>query len=331
MLKKDFLKTIKGLDTLTDDQLTAIENASKADEDNVIGLKVKEIHDRYDEDVKGITGNAKPGGMKSYDHISSELKRLKGIADNAGDTTALNTEITNLKSERDSLKAKIESGSTDQVLKDELASVKVKLSDKETELSKVKTDFENEKTSLQSKLKTQKETNTSLIVGTSIDAYRNEKKLKFNADLEKGGVVDRLLNIERKEFLNSVTPDYREDGKGGQELVFRNEKGEILFNKNNHHKPYTAGELFYEREGVKGLLAEDRKQGGAGTSGGAGGSGGGVPSNLDLSGAKTQVEADTAIRNHIMTNEGISKTDAKFGERHKEIREEHKVSELDVR
>lgn len=331
MLKKDFLKTISSLNNLTDEQLEAIERASEADENNVIGAKVKEIHGNYDNDIKTILGVDKPGGVKSYDHLKTQLTSLKAQADKAGNVANLEQQVQTLTTERDNLKTQIANGSTDAALKAELASVQQKLTDKEGELSTFKTTYENEKKTLQDQLNKTIQANTLHLVQNSINQYKETKGLNYKPDLVKSGIASRLIEVEQKEFLASVKTDFVDDGQGGQQLVFRNEAGEIMYNKDNGMKHMTAGDLFFARDGVKNLLTEQRQQAGAGTSGAGSGSGGGSGSTIDLSSAKTQVQADSIIRNHIFKVEGIAKTDPAFDARHAEIRNEHKVADMDVK
>lgn len=326
MLKANFLKTIQGLSNLTDDQLQLIENASRTDEDTVIGQKVKEIHDKYDQDIENIIGVKKPGGVKSYDHLRTQLTELKSKSDTAGDNTALKSEINSLKLERDNLKAKIAEGSTDEALKQELESVKRKLTDKQDELENLKNNLNSQNSTLQESLKKEKEKNAGFMIDSSINDYYTKNNLKYNETFLKQPFSDRILTAEKDDFKKSLNVEFDPELNS---VIVRDPDGKIIYDKDDNFNPISIGKMFFEREGVKGLLKEQRQQTGAGT--GAGGAGGAGGSSLDLSGVSTQIKADAAIREHIFKNEGIAKTDPRFDERHQQLRQEHKVSDMDVR
>lgn len=327
MLTEELLKSNTNLSGLTAEQIAAIVQLSKNDEDTVIGKKVKEIHDQYDDDIKAITGEDKPGGVKSYDHLKTVLTSLKKKADGAGDTKALQSQIDTLKSEKADLEKKIKDGATDEVLKGQLQSVHQKLKDKESELDTFKAQAEAEKNSLTDQLTAEKQKNTRTAILNDIHQHVINNKLKYKSTIPETILKETVMN-RQSSMIDGLKTDWIDDGNGGQRLVFRDDKGEIMRNKENGLEPFTPGELFFSKNAD--LFEESKKQGGAG-SGAGGGAGAGVPSSLDIAGAKTQVAADGMIRKHIVETEKIARTDPKFAERHQELRTELKVADLPIK
>ena len=81
---------------------------------------------------------------------------------------------------------------------------------------------------------------------------------------------------------------------------------------------------------LKDVIDTGKHQPGGGTkpTGGSGGAGG--SSVLDLSGIKTQIEADKAIENYLLST-GLTRDNVEFGNKVLEIRNENNVSELPIR
>ena len=327
MLTKELLKSDAKLAGLTDEQLTAIETLSRNDEDQVIGQKTKEIWDSVDTDLKQLTGKEKPGGVKSYDHLKTVVTELKKTADSAGDVKKLTDQIKTLETEKSDLQDKLKKGSNDEALKTQIASLEQRVKDKESELTKVKSTLEEEKTALTKKLENQQAQAVELQLNHAFDAHLVDNKIKFKGTIPEDLLKETLTN-RKAQLMQTLKPDWVDDGSGGRTLVFRDDKGEIMRNKENGLNPFTAGELFVQKIGD--LIDGGQQQNGGGTKP-AGGGGGGTPTNLDLSGVKNQIQADELIVSHILTNEKIAKTDPRFAERQKAIREEYKIAELPIR
>lgn len=326
MLTVDTLKANAKLAELSQEQLDIIALLSKNDEQSVIDSRVREIHNRYDADIEKITGQKKPDNVKTYVHLNSVLSDLKGKADNAGDTSKLTSEIDTLKREKADLEKQIKEGSTDTALKSQITALEQKIKDKDDEIKTVKSTYEADKSKYEKDLETERNKMVSLELTQKFDSYLVENGVKFKSTIPDTLLKETLAN-RKSSLIASAKPDYVDDGKGGKTLVFRNDKGEILRNPENQLNPFTAGELYLKNIGD--LVDTGKKQGGGGT-GGSGGSGGGS-STLDLSAARSQIQADELIRTHILKNEGITKTDPKFSERHTELRTENKVADLPMR
>ncbi len=130
------------------------------------------------------------------------------------------------------------------------------------------------------------------------------------------------------EVLAKGTPDFVDDGKGGKVLVLRGADGNVLNNPKNNLNPYTIKELVMETS-IKDVVETQRQQTGGGT-GGFRGNGGNSGTILDLTGIKTQVEADKAIENYLLSN-GLTRDSEEFSEQLTQIRTDNNVSSLPIK
>lgn len=327
MLTKDVLKANAALSGLTDEQIQAIEQLSKNDEEVQIGQVTKRIHTQYDDDIKSVLGISKPDNVKSYDHLKQQLNILKTKADSAGNISQIQSENDQLKADKAKLEQQLQNGSSDQALKTKIQTLEQTVSDRDSEINQLKESHQNDLKSMTDKYNQQISKNTSLEIGSLIDQYSRDNKIQYLTTIPEG-LRKRTFKTEKDLFISELKTDYIDDDQGGQRLVFRGADGEILRNKENGLNPYTAGELFFARDGIKEMIDHGKVQNGANTKAGNTSQ---IPANLDLSSAKTQVEADKMITQHLMTVEGLSKSDSKFYDRQTEIRNEAKVGDLPIR
>ena len=271
---------------------------SKNDENTVIGNKIGALHGQYDADILSVTGVSKKDGEKSYDYAKRVLADYKGKVE--------------------TLQKQIEKGSNDAELKQQLKDAKAletqlrsQLSEKEKELVNTKSDYDKQ-------LK-------SVHVDYAFNAATSG--LKFKSGITEA-VAKTLVNAAKSEVLSKGTPDFVDDGKGGKSLVFRDASGNILTNPANNLNPYSVSELLMSTS-IKDVIDTGRKQNGTGTSATttpAGSSAG----TFDLSGVRTQVEADKAIEAHLLAN-GLTRDSSEFSDKLMQIRTENNVSELPIR
>lgn len=298
MLTIEVLKQNSVLSGLSDDILSAISEMSKNDENTVIGNKIGALHGQYDADILSVTGVSKKDGEKSYDYAKRVLADYKGKVE--------------------TLQKQIEKGSNDAELKQQLKDAKAletqlrsQLSEKEKELVNAKSDFDKQ-------LK-------SVHVDYAFNAATSG--LKFKSGITEA-VAKTLVNAAKSEVLSKGTPDFVDDGNGGKSLVFRDASGNILTNPANNLNPYSVSELLMSTS-IKDVIDTGRKQNGTGTSATttpAGNSAG----TFDLSGVRTQVEADKAIEAHLLAN-GLTRDSSEFSDKLMQIRTENNVSELPIR
>ena len=313
MLTIEMLKQSAALAGLTDAQMTAITELSKNDEATVIGTKIGALHGQYDADILSITGVAKTEGEKSYDY----LKRV--LNDNKTKIDSSKTLAAQLKTSQDKvteLEKKIADGAADEQVKQQLKDARHQVTQLQTQLTQKTTELDTAKKDYEQKEK-------DLQVGF---AFTNATAgLKFKADVSEP-VKKILLAAAKDEILAKGTPDFIDDGQGGKKLVLRDAAGNTLNNPKNNLNPYTLEELVMETS-LKDVIDTGKQQPGGGTK----------PISadhktvtLDLSGVKTQQEADTQIENYLLST-GLTRDNAEFGNKALEIRTENNVSELPIR
>lgn len=312
-LTPEVIKANADLATLSEAQLTAIATLSANDENHVINTKIGELHGRYDEDVKAVTGIEKNQGEKSYDYVKRVLGDFKS---KIGGATELQTKIAGYETEIANLKQQISSGKGDDVIRQQLK-------DAQTELATLKTQYDTDKQAWGNK---EKEFSQQ-IFGIQVDTQFEKATagLKFKAGYPES-VQKTLLSSAKSAILGTYKPDWVE-ADGQKIMVFRDAKGEIVRNKANSLNPYTAQELINEQ--LKEVLDPEKKTTGTGTK--EPGKGGvDTIEIVDIAGAKTQVQADEIIVKYLMQN-GETRGSASFAEKQRKLREENGVNKLPIR
>lgn len=315
MITIEMLNQNAALSTLTDAQKAAITEISKNDEATVIGTKIGALHGQYDADILNVSGIAKAEGEKSYDYLKRVLGDYKTKLDG---TKTLSAQLEAQKNKVAELEAKLAAGGSDEALKQQLkdarhqvTQLQTQLTAKTGELDRAKKDYEQKEKDLQ--------------VGF---AFTNATAgIKFKADVSEP-VKKILLAAAKDEILAKGTPDFIDDGNGGKKLVLRDAAGNTLNNPKNNLNPYTIEELVMETS-LKDVIDTGRQQPGGGTVPPVKLNGGGG-TTLDLSGVKTQLEADTQIEKYLLST-GLTRDNAEFGNKVLEIRNENNVSELPIR
>lgn len=315
MLTIEMLRQSSALTGLTDDQLNAIAEMSRNDENTVIGTKIGALHGQYDADILGITGIKKKDGEKSYDYAKRVLGEYKTKAES---TKTIQTQLTAAQAQVAELQSKLEKGAGDETLKQQLKDAKAQVTQLQTQLQTKETEFNTKKAEFD---KTIKDTHVDYAFQAAIAG------LKFKSGITEP-IQKTLLNAAKAEVLAKGTPDFIEDGQGGKKLVIRGADGNILNNPKNNLNPYTMQELVMETS-LKDVIDTGRQQTGGGT-GGFGSGSGGTGGTLDLSGIKSQVEADKAIEAHLLAN-GLTRDSQEFADQSMQLRTENNVASLPIR
>lgn len=315
MLTIEMLRQSSALTGLTDDQLNAIAEMSRNDENTVIGTKIGALHGQYDADILGITGIKKKDGEKSYDYAKRVLGEYKTKAES---TKTIQTQLTAAQAQVAELQSKLEKGAGDETLKQQLKDAKAQVTQLQTQLQTKETEFNTKKAEFD---KTIKDTHVDYAFQAATAG------LKFKSGITEP-IQKTLLNAAKAEVLAKGTPDFIEDGQGGKKLVIRDANGNILNNPKNNLNPYTMQELVMETS-LKDVIDTGRQQTGGGT-GGFGSGSGGTGGTLDLSGIKSQVEADKAIEAHLLAN-GLTRDSQEFANQSMQLRTENNVANLPIR
>lgn len=314
MLTIEMLKQNNLLSGLSDDILNAISEMSKNDENTVIGTKIGALHGQYDNDILSITGIEKNQGEKSYDYAKRVLNDYKS---KLASSSTIQAQLTNAKNEIETLKQKLVNNSGDETLKQQLKDAKALASQLQIQL-----------TEQTSQLTKQKETYEAQIKNIYVDNAFTEavSGLKFKAGITDG-IKDVLLKAAKADVLAKGTPDFIENN-GVKKLVFRDNAGNIMNNPANNLNPYTAEELLMQTS-IKDVLDLGKQQPGGGTSPIIHG-GQHDATILDLSGAKSQVEADKIIESYLLSN-GLTRDSSEFAEQSMTLRNENNVNQLPIR
>lgn len=315
MLTIEMLRQSSALTGLTDDQLNAIAEMSRNDENTVIGTKIGALHGQYDADILGITGIKKKDGEKSYDYAKRVLGEYKTKAES---TKTIQTQLTAAQAQVAELQSKLEKGAGDETLKQQLKDAKAQVTQLQTQLQTKETEFNTKKAKFD---KTIKDTHVDYAFQAATAG------LKFKSGITEP-IQKTLLNAAKAEVFAKGTPDFIEDGQGGKKLVIRGADGNILNNPKNNLNPYTVQELVMETS-LKDVIDKGRQQIGGGT-GGFGSGSGGTGGTLDLSGIKSQVEADKAIEAHLLAN-GLTRDSQEFADQSMQLRTENNVASLPIR
>lgn len=315
MLTIEMLRQSSALTGLTDDQLNAIAEMSRNDENTVIGTKIGALHGQYDADILGITGIKKKDGEKSYDYAKRILGEYKTKAESV---KTIQTQLTAAQAQAAELQSKLEKGAGDETLKQQLKDAKAQVTQLQTQLQTKETEFNTKKAEFD---KTIKDTHVDYAFQAATAG------LKFKSGITEP-IQKTLLNAAKAEVLAKGTPDFIEDGQGGKKLVIRGADGNILNNPKNNLNPYTMQELVMETS-LKDVIDTGRQQTGGGT-GGFGSGSGGTGGTLDLSGIKSQVEADKAIEAHLLAN-GLTRDSQEFADQSMQLRTENNVASLPIR
>ena len=316
MLTIEMLRQNAALDGLSDAQLTAIAEMSRNDEQSVIGTRIGELHGQYDNDVFSVTGIKKNDGEKSYDYTKRVLSHYKTELEAS---SGLQTKLDQANAKVAELTKKIENGEGDATLRQQLKDAKAQVTQLQEQLTTKDTQFAEEKAKLENNVK-------SVHVDYAFAAAT--AGLKFKAGIPES-VQKTMLNVAKSEVLAKGTPDFVDDGNGGQKLVLRGADGNILNNIKNNLNPYTIAELVMETS-LKDIIDTGRKQTGGGTGPKGDGGDGGSTGLLDLSGAKNQVEADKLITAHLLAS-GITRDSAEFATQSMQLRADNNVADLPIR
>lgn len=312
MLTREILIANASLSGLSDEQITAITTLSQNDENSVIAKKTGEIYGALDADILEVSGIAKNGTEKTYDYAKRVLGEFKIKADGA---SGLQSQIDTLTKEKTRLEKAIAEGAADAETVKALKQAKADLQSVTKQYTELTTRYETEKANHEKEL-----------LGVRIDnALQNASLgLKFKATLPES--VTKVLLAQATEKLKGMNPEYIDDGNGGKVLVFQKADGARELNPNNQLKPYTAAELLTRELEAMDVLEKQRKQTGSGT----GTPTQGVGDNditLDVSGARTQREADDIIAKQLMA-QGITKGSKEFVDAKTKVWNENKIENL---
>ena len=216
MLSKEKLEKIEELKGLTPEQITAITELSKNDENVVISDKTKEIYSNLDKDILDITGIARPANTKTYEFNKQVLSEYKTNAEKAKE---LETKITTLVESNKELEEKAKLGTTDEILKanyeklnKDYVSLQEKVVNKEKEFTEKETELKSKQHDFFKQLKFNEATkNIDLkfddeeVKNTMIDAAKNKVLNKYQINFNENGVEEIRTKDDKNEIVLNPT------------------------------------------------------------------------------------------------------------------------------
>lgn len=283
-LTSELLKANAATSGLSDEQVNAIVEMSQNDENSVIGQKTGEIYGGLDADILAASGVPKEGAERTYDYAKRVIGQFR---QQAGDAAGLNKQISDLTKEKARLEKVIAEGGADAETKSALTKAKADLANVTKEYTELKTKYDSAESDHAKAL---------LDVKMDGEFAKASAGIKFKADLPES--IKPVLMEQAIAKVKGMSPEYIDDGQGGKVLAFM-ENGAVRRNPENNLRPFTAGELLAKELSTMGVLETGRKQTGAGTHEGEGG--GGQVTLADLSGARTQSEAQEIIAKQLMS------------------------------
>lgn len=298
MITQEMIQQQEALAGLTDAQREAIITLSKNDEEAVIGARFREVYNRLDETIARETGIARDGDEKTYNYLERAARQLAGKANSV---EGLNTKIHDLTAERDRLKKAIEENTGDEKLKKDLAQAIKDLDSVKTQYNTLKADYDKQKNDHATELE-------NFRIDNEIASVKGG--IKFKADLPE--TATNVLMEQAISKVKGFKHEFIDDGNGGKRLVFKDANDAIMRNADKQLEPFTIGDLLTKELKTMGVLDEGRQQQGGGTH---------APKVthtqdgivIDLSGARTQVEAQEMIAQTLM-KQGLINGSSEFQE-----------------
>jgi TolA-binding protein len=298
MITQEMIQQQEALAGLTDAQREAIITLSKNDEEAVIGARFREVYNRLDETIARETGIARDGDEKTYNYLERAARQLAGKANSV---EGLNTKIHDLTAERDRLKKAIEENTGDEKLKKDLAQAIKDLDSVKTQYNTLKADYDKQKSDHATELE-------NFRIDNEIASVKGG--IKFKADLPE--TATNVLMEQAISKVKGFNHEFIDDGNGGKRLVFKDANDAIMRNAEKQLEPFTIGDLLTKELKTMGVLDEGRQQQGGGTH---------APKVthtqdgivIDLSGARTQVEAQEMIAQTLM-KQGLINGSSEFQE-----------------
>lgn len=300
-LTLDSINAQEGLNALTDEQKQSIIGLSERDEESTFNRRFGETLGQMDTAIAAESAIARNEGEKTSEYLTRALKQLKAAADEGVGFKSTNETLA---AEIADLKAKIAAGQGNEQLKADL--------DK-----------------LQKELAAAKKVNTELQEASEKAAAEYKGKLEgYRMESEIGGALGGLkLKAELPEATKQALLTLAKQNVMGAKHVYDETAGAFIFQnadgtpmKDKSLNNLTVADMLRAELEKMGVLDGGRNVGGAG---GQGGSGGGGSVAVDLSNARSQVEADEMIERQLMA-QGIAKSDANWQEKFSQMRAEHK-------
>ena len=273
----------------------------------------------------------KKAGLELTDDQFNQIAKLSEN-DEKANLDKINLEKAALEKELAPLKAKVTSQeATITELNTDLKGLKTKL--KETGDKKFQEQIDILEAGLADAKKAKEDLQTEM--QAKLDAANNSfKEYKITSAMEgamaglsfKDGITETIQGILKREAIAEMHSLYDIEDVNGR-LVFREKEGGKVVTDPKTFEPASAESLMRNNEALKEVLSEGKPKGGLGGSGK--GPTGGKGGAFDASGYKTQVDADDALRAHLVS-QNMDPTSGEFFDKFDELRSESGIQELPV-
>lgn len=292
MLKAEILKANESLTGLTEEQIKAIEDLSRKDEDQVIAKRIGELHSDYDKDILEATGIEKRSGEKTYDYLKRAVpEKFEGLK-------GLESEVEKLKKEKEELLK----GGGDKKAQELQKQLDEKISKIELMKDKHAQALKEKEDEILSQQKSMEDFKVDSMFNNSIAG------LTFNDTIPEAARKALIETVQSQ--VKGMSRDWVDD-----KLVFMDAEGQIMRDKKTLD-PITI-ESFAKSQ-LESILKVDRPGGGAGGTGGKPGN----TSAIDLKGAKNKIELTKAIGDHLAA-QGIARGTEEYATKEAELFAEH--------
>ena len=304
-LTLDLLNAQEGLSGLTDDQKNALVGLSERDEEASFNKRFGETLGQMDTVIASEGAIQRNEGEKTSEYMARVIRTLKTSADEGAGYKTANESLT---AEIESLKQKIASGAGNEEIKKELDKLRGELAS----AKKVNGELQESLTKKEADYK------------GKLEGYRMESEI---GAAMTGIALKKELPEATKQALmtlakqNVMAAKHVFDETAGV-FIFQDADGNPMKDKSLNN--LTVADMLRVQLETMGVLDTGRQQGGAGGNGGNGGNGGGGGAAVNLSLARTKVEADEMIEKQLMS-QGHAKSDADWYERFSEARKANKA------
>lgn len=311
-LTRELIGAQASLSGLSEDQISTLITLSQNDENTVIGARIGEVYRGMDDTIKKFLGVDRNGDEKTYNYLE---RASKVFAEKYKDFDSLKSQVQALTDEKARLEKLIKEGAGDKELQTKLDQANAELKDVKQKFVNLQKQHEEAEKGYQAKM---------LNMRIENDLKASISGLKFKQSFPKQA-IDVLVS-QAMSAVKGMNPDYIDDGQGGQRLVFRTAEGAVMNNPDNKLNPFTAAELIVKQLKPMGILDEGRPAAGGGTKP--------IVSKttegkivVDVTGAKSRIEADSMIQKALM-EQGLTSGSAEFQEAFTQARKDNNVSSL---
>ena len=285
-LTLDLLNAQEGLSGLTDEQKTALVGLSERDEDASFNKRFGETLGQMDTVIASEGAIQRNEGEKTSEYMARVIRTLKSSADEGAGYKTTNAE---LEAQITKLKEDIAKGAGNEQLKADLekykgdsAAAKKVNAELQAEIEKLKAEYKG-----------------------NLENFRMESEINaaingVNIKKEYAEPVKKtLLNVAKQNVMASK---HVFDETAGV-FIFQNEDGTPMKDKSLNN--LTVADMLRSQLETMGVLETQRKQTGTGGNDNPPA----LTTNVDLSTARTKVEADEIITKQLMA-QGHAKSDA---------------------